>query len=609
LIQCFIYFNLADHASRYDYPQEQPVVLSEPADPGSIAAVASGWLAELARLIEAGDTSGAGELFGPDASWRDIVALTGDIRSVGSQAAITGMLERGIKHISPASIRASATWPPSLARRADRQVIEVLFDFETDAGAGEGVVRLSLADGTPRAWTMLTALKTLRHRPERQGAQRPNNDDFRAHFGAPNWQDQRQAELSYADREPAVLIVGAGQAGLTLAARLRALDIDALVLEGSPRVGDNWRNRYHSLWLHNDVNLSHLPYLPFPATSPAYLSKDQMASWLEHYAEALDLNVWTAARFRGATWDAGAQRWTAEVETGRGSARTLRPRHIVMATGVSGAPRRAQIPGLADFRGQVLHSSEFTGAEGFRGQNAVVFGVSNSGSDIAQDLQAAGGRVTMVQRGSITVVSHNPASLLMFSLYGQGWPTEVCDLINIANPGPAAIESAQAMTRRVREIDRDLIAGLNAAGFRTDYGADETGYGMKYFRSGGGHYLNVGCSELIIDGKVGLLQYDEVARVVPDGVELRSGEIRPASLIVLATGYHTLSREVSRFFGDEVAATVGQVWGLDDEGELRNMWRPTAQPGLWFHAGSLYQCRVFSKYLALQIAAQEPAQA
>ena len=275
------------------------MVLSEPADPGSIAAVASGWLAELARLIEAGDTSGAGELFGPDASWRDIVALTGDIRSVGGQAAITGMLERGIKHISPASIRASATWPPSLARRADRQVIEVLFDFETDAGAGEGVVRLSLADGTPRAWTMLTALKTLRHRPERQGDQRPNNDDFRAHFGAPNWQDQRQAELSYADREPAVLIVGAGQAGLTLAARLRALDIDALVLEGSPRVGDNWRNRYHSLWLHNDVNLSHLPYLPFPATSPAYLSKDQMASWLEHYAEALDLNVWTAAKFFG----------------------------------------------------------------------------------------------------------------------------------------------------------------------------------------------------------------------------------------------------------------------------------------------------------------------
>jgi cation diffusion facilitator CzcD-associated flavoprotein CzcO len=586
--------------------EEQPVALSA-RSPAS--AVAQAWLGELAACLEAGDPGRAAELFRPDASWRDIVALTWDIRSVSGPAAITAMLGRCVKHVDPASIRISADWPPAEQRRADRPVIEVLFDFETDAGDGEGVVRLSLADGVPRAWTMLTALKALRDRPERQGAQRPNNDDFRSHFGAPNWLDQRQAELSYADREPTVLIIGAGQAGLTLAARLRALSIDALVLESSPRVGDNWRNRYHSLWLHNDVNLSHLPYLPFSATSPAYLSKDQMASWLEHYAQALDLNVWTAARFGGAAWDPGAQRWAAQVETGHGSVRTLHPRHIVMATGVSGAPRWPQIPGLGDFRGQVLHSSEFTGADAFRGQNAVVFGVSNSGSDIAQDLQAVGSRVTMVQRGPITVVSHSPASLLMFSLYGQGWPTEVCDLINIANPGPAAIESAQAMTRRVREIDRDLIAGLNAAGFKTDYGADETGYGMKYFRTGGGHYLNVGCSELIIDGRVGLLQYDEITRVVPEGVELRSGEIRDASLIVLATGYHTLSGEVSRFFGAEVAKAVGQVWGLDREGELRNMWRPTAQPGLWFHAGSLYQCRVFSKYLALQIAAHEPAQA
>jgi putative flavoprotein involved in K+ transport len=301
----------------------RPPSSAEPGNPGSSAAVARAWLADLAGLIEAGDASRASELFGPDASWRDIVSLTWDIRSVSGQTAITGMLERCIKHVSPTSIRESATWPPILARRADRQVIEVLFDFETDVGDGEGVVRLSLAEGAPRAWTMLTALKTLRDHPERQGARRPNNDDFRSHFGAPNWLDQRQAELSYTDREPIVLIVGAGQAGLTLAARLRALDIDALVLESSPRVGDNWRNRYHSLWLHNDVNLSHLPYLPFPETSPAYLSKDQMGSWLEHYADALDLNVWTSARFGGATWDVGAQRWNAQVGTGRHSVRIL----------------------------------------------------------------------------------------------------------------------------------------------------------------------------------------------------------------------------------------------------------------------------------------------
>jgi len=565
---------------------------------------AQAWLARLAALIESGDFSAAAELFRPDASWRDIVSLTWDIRSVEGEPGIAGMLRRGRQQIRPGSIRVSPTWAPLPQVRADREVMEVLFEFETGAGHGEGVVRLSLDGGSPQAWTVMTALRELTACPERQGAHRPYNDDFSSHFGAPNWLDQRQSEASYDGREPAVLIIGAGQAGLTLAARLGALGIDALVIERSPRVGDNWRNRYHSLWLHNEVDLSHLPYLPFPATWPAYISKDQMASWLEHYADVLEINVWTGTRFAGAVWDDASQSWTATVESS-GAARVLRPRHIVMATGVSGAPRRPDIPGLADFGGQVLHSSEFTGAEAFRGQRAVVFGVSNSGSDLAQDLHAVGCEVTMVQRGSITVVSHSPGSLLLFALYRQGWPTEVCDLINIANPGPASIESNRAATRKVRELDRELIAGLSAVGFRTDYGPDETGFGMKYFRHGGGHYLNIGCSELLVDRKIGLLQYDEIERVVPGGVRLRSGETREASLIVLATGYHNLSAEVARCFGTDVAGKVGQVWGLDDEGELRNMWRPTAQPGLWFHAGSLYQCRVFSRYLAVQIAARE----
>jgi putative flavoprotein involved in K+ transport len=211
----------------------------------------------------------------------------------------------------------------------------------------------------------------------------------------------------------------------------------------------------------------------------------------------------------------------------------------------------------------------------------------------------------MVQRGSVTVVSQNPGARLLNALYQKGLPLDVCDLITIAAPGPAAVDLHRAQTRRVREIDRELIASLSAIGFRTDYGEDETGFGMKYYRTGGGHYLDVGCSGLLASGAVGLEQYDDVERVVPDGVRLRSGRVREASLIVLATGYHTLSSEVARFFGADVADAVGPVWGLDDEGELRNMWRPTAQPGLWFHAGGLYQCRAFSKYLALQIVAQE----
>ena len=330
-----------------------------------------------------------------------------------------------------------------------------------------------------------------------------------------------------------------------------------------------------------------------------------MASWLEHYAEAMEVDVWTSTRFRGATWDEQQNRWSAVVEGLSGFERTMHPRHIVVATGVSATPRRAEVPGLGDFRGRVVHSSEFTDAAPYRGAKAIVFGVGNSGSDIAQDLHAHGCEVTMVQRGSITVVSHNPGSLLLFDLYRQGWPLDVCDLINIANPGPAALQSHQAITRQVRKLDEDLVAGLHAIGFKTDYGPDDSGYGMKYFRSGGGHYLNVGCSELLIDGRIDLVQYDDIDAIEGGGARLRSGRRIEASLIVLATGYETLNADVARCFGSGVSEVIGPVWGLDHEGELRNMWRPTAQPGLWFHAGSLYQCRVFSRYLALQIAARE----
>jgi putative flavoprotein involved in K+ transport len=110
---------------------------------------------------------------------------------------------------------------------------------------------------------------------------------------------------------------------------------------------------------------------------------------------------------------------------------------------------------------------------------------------------------------------------------------------------------------------------------------------------------------LIISGKIGLLQYADIETFVPEGVRLRDGRIMPAELLVLATGYENQQETVRRYLGDDIANRIGPVWGFDAGGELCNMWRRTAQPGLWFTAGSLAQCRIFSRYLALQIKALE----
>ena len=115
----------------------------------------------------------------------------------------------------------------------------------------------------------------------------------------------------------------------------------------------------------------------------------------------------------------------------------------------------------------------------------------------------------------------------------------------------------------------------------------------------------MGCSDLVAKGEIALVQFSDIAEFVPQGARMRSGETLAADLIVLATGYQGQEHLVRKLFGDEVAARVGPIWGFGDGDELRNMYVRTAQPGLWFIAGSLAQCRIYSKYLGLQIKACE----
>ena len=236
----------------------------------------------------------------------------------------------------------------------------------------------------------------------------------------------------------------------------------------------------------------------------------------------------------------------------------------------------------------------------------IVLGTGTSGHDVAQDLWSHGAEVTLVQRSATTVVTVGPdAAGKVYSIYREGNPTEVTDLINIATPYPVLRHSYQLLTRELAEIDRRLLDGLKSVGFKLDYGEDNTGFQMKYLRRGGGYYLDVGCSQLLIDGKVGLIQFSDIDSFTATGVRLADGTTIDADAVVFATGYFGQQELVRRLFGDAIADRVGLIWGYDDEGELRNMWRRTRQPGLWFIAGSFAQCRIYSKYLALQIKACE----
>ena len=561
------------------------------------------WLENFAAALQARDARAAAEMFLADGLWRDVLAFTWNIQAMAGRQAIEAGLRQTLARTKPANFHIPANrTPPRWVTRAGTEAIEAIFEFETAVGYGNGVLRLVPDPQSPaalRAWTLITNLQELRGREEAT----PSENDSRD-FGGANWLDRLSAQRAYADRDPAVLVVGGGQAGLSIAARLHQLGVDTLIVDRLGRVGDNWRKRYHSLTLHNEVHVNHLPYLPFPPTFPTYIPKDKLANWFESYVESLELNFWTGTELAGGSYDEASKSWRVSLRKSDGSERVMQPRHLIFATGVSSIPYTPELPGLGAFAGTVVHSGALKNAEQWKGRKALVLGSGTSGHDVAQELHAHGADVTMIQRSKTYVVSLQEAQSV-YAIYSEGIPFEDCDLLATSFPYPVLQRSYQLSTARGREVDKALLAGLEKRGFRLHFGEDDTGFQMMYLRRGGGYYFNVGCSDLIISGQVGLLQYADIDKFVAQGARLKDGRIVSADLLVLATGYKNQQDTVRAYLGDTIADRIGPVWGFDDGGELRNMWRRTAQPGLWFTAGSLAQCRIYSRYLAIQIKALE----
>ncbi|MCG6121523.1 MAG: NAD(P)/FAD-dependent oxidoreductase [Microvirga sp.] len=571
------------------------------------AEAAQRWLGAFEAALASRDAARVGALFEEDCHWRDILAFTWDFSSArGREEIATRLTERQTETQAGDFHLPAGRKPPREVRRVGRDCIEAIFAFTTAIGRCDGIVRLSLdSSGEPKAWHVSTVLEELIGHEETIGERRPTGAAYSRNFGGDNWLDARRRAMAYEDREPTVLVIGGAQAGLSIAARLNQLGVDTLVVESTKRIGDSWRNRYHSLALHNSIHLNHLPYMEFPPTFPKYLPKDLLGNWFEFYADAMEINCWTDTEFTAGEWDESTKSWTVRLKRGDGSERTVRPRHLVFANGVSSYPYIPDIPGLADFKGDVIHSEGFQSGAAWSGQRAFIIGTGSSANDIALDLHSFGVDTTIIQRGSTTVVSIDPSARLNESVWDEGPPLEDCDLI-VASTTPALqIEGYKMVTKIMLELDKPMIEGLKGIGFKFDIGEDETGHQMKYFRRGGGYNLDAGSSELMIKGEIGLLHYETIDRFVAEGARLEDGSTVPADLIVLATGYYPQKELVRRALGDAMADRIGPVWGLDANGELSNMFRRTPQEGLWFMAGALPHCRINSKYLALQIKATE----
>jgi putative flavoprotein involved in K+ transport len=470
-----------------------------------------------------------------------------------------------------------------------------------------------------KIWTLMTMMVELKGYEEASGFTRPIGTRHGVHVGAKTWKELRdeESEMLGSEIQPYTVIIGGGQGGIALGARLRQLGVPTIIVERNERAGDSWRKRYKSLCLHDPVWYDHLPYIDFPNNWPVFAPKDKIADWLEMYAKVMELNYWSNTTAIRASYDEREKEWSVVVDR-NGEEITLRPEHLVFATGMSGKPNMPQLKGMDTFGGEQHHSSQHPGPDRYQGRRVVVIGSNNSAHDICAALYEAGVDVTMVQRSGTTVVRSDTLMSVVFGdLYSEravqgGVTAPKADLIVASTPYGLLAHVQKPLWDKIRAIDAEFYKDLETAGFQLDFGPDGTGLAMKYLRRGSGYYIDVGASQLVIDGRIKLIA-GQVEEVTPDGVVLDNGTELPADVIVYATGYGSMNGWVADLVSEAVAVKVGKVWGFGSatpkdpgpwEGEQRNMWKPTQQNGLWLHGGNLQQSRFYSQHLALQLKAR-----
>ncbi|MCJ1405129.1 hypothetical protein MMC11_008355 [Xylographa trunciseda] len=566
---------------------------------------------------------GLAGLFLKGSYWRDLLCLTWDFHTLNEPKKIESLFKTQPKGCRIRFLTVDTTSDAGKPQASpvnfdgDVECVRSFLTLDTDVGRGRGLVRLvqDLEDGGKwKAFTLFTALQELKGHEELNGERRPTGTERSSDSARRNWKEKRVAEENLeGDLQPTVLIVGSGQGGLSAAARLKQLGITSLIVDLNPCIGDNWRNRYHQLVLHDAVWYDHMPYLHFPSNWPIFTPKDKLAEWFEIYAKVMELNVWCSTSITASSWDENTRSWTVELErnkNGSKESRTIHPRHVIQATGASGEPYfPSNIEGLADFRGdRLVHSSKFDGPQAHaKGKKAVIVGSCNSAHDIAQDYLEYGYEVTMVQRSSTLVItSQSLIDVTMKGLYSEDGPSvEDADLINYSIPNPVLKRVHTDATREMMKRDAPILRGLAKAGFAVDSGPDASGLMMKYLHRGGGYYIDIGASQLIADGKIKIKQGQEISRINAHSITFADGDELKADEIIFATGYQNMRETARKIFGDALADRVGDVWGFDEEGETRSMWRRSGHPGFWFFGGNLALCRYYSRLLALQIKALE----
>ncbi|KAJ6500634.1 FAD/NAD-P-binding domain-containing protein [Mycena sanguinolenta] len=567
------------------------------------AEIASSWLQSYAAFLTSGDVKGAVSCLQDTAFLRDVLVFTWNNRTLHGHKEITAYLENTLAQAAIADFKLDSR--PGLLPEIDgfhaqmvssaANTVSAGFTFGCKVGKGQGYFFLIPTNtGEWKAISVFFFFFFFDSLADISGHEEWIQEEG-AHRGHTlSWTDVNRERREVIEKDPYVLIIGAGHTGLNLAAKFKHMNIPSLVVESNHRIGDNWRKRqvYPTLYLHIAKIYCELLYHPYPTSWPLYLPRDKIADWLEHYAQAEDLVVWTKSRpLPGPTYDTTSGRWTVVIDRG-GEHVTLNPAHIVVAAGALGDPNIPILENREAFDGPVVHSSDYNGGNSFAGKRVVVVGAGNTAADLCQDFLFHGAEsVTMVQRSATFVI---PIGIVQDRVerWYHGVEIDTADFLQMAKPVPLLQKVAEQTEALFVEQLEEYYQSLREAGFKLVTNRNL----FSLFYSAYGVY-DVGCVDLIRSGKVKVKQGVEIARLEKNSVIFTDDSTLDTDVLVLATSFGSVRDTMRGVFGDSIIDQTSPVWGLDAEGELRGIYRPSGHPGLWFAAGEFYTSRSRAKQL------------
>ncbi|KAM5364395.1 hypothetical protein ACJA88_013036 [Fusarium oxysporum] len=609
-------------------------------DYGSVdaAKVAEEFIHVFAKAVEAQDVDAILSAVHENGYWKDVELLTWDIRTLQGHDQIGTMLTERLSKTAITDIRLNPHVPATVETLGpDLSFILLHLEFDFAHGTGVGVARLSpfkaktgtatdLADA--KSWMIYsvgTAIETVHGWDAEYGdKERYQAGKYHDPLGkSRTYQQIRDDEAAGKEGfQPTVVIIGAGHTGLSMAARCKVLGIPHLIIEKGDGPGCSWASRYASLSLHGPTFTNHLPYLPFPHWFPVFLPAQQLAKFLKNYANIMDLNIWANSTLDGKTavYDEDEGKWTLTVTRQDGTKLILHPRHLMIATGISGTlPNIPEVPGMNDFRqngGIITHSSHHRTDPEWKGKRAIVVGAATSGHDISFELTENGCDVTMIQRSATHVMSVEKSVRHLWKSREktgrrEGQDIDILDQANfLKHSYPVEYEVMPRGQKIAREIDADLLQSLRDVGYRLHDGYHGGGaYSMFPFDQGG-FYWDTGCCKLIADGKIKLV-HSEIEHFTTDGVKYKDGSSQKADVVVFATGYMNSKSAIQALLGDEMAKKCHERWEkgnaffLGPEGDSIINYCPLPQKGLYAMFHQFAFCRFHSARLALRIKAEE----